>query len=143
MSAYLVTWNPSLYAWSNLPNLVKQIKKNGSALNDWTCGTTKRIAVGDYVFMLRQGKEPKGIIGFGRVLKGSYPSTFKNRLDGKTGHPAQAVDVEWKVLSETPLISRMRLYHPKLVCMNWDTQSSGISIPATVAEVLLEMMDLI
>jgi hypothetical protein len=83
-----------------------------------------RIRPRDRVYLLRQGPEPRGIIGAGAVVRGSYSDV---RWDDPTRRAAYVV-VEWTHLSVDPLIPRQGL--GQVADVHWDTRSSGIEIPA-------------
>ncbi|MDW8293534.1 MAG: hypothetical protein RML84_10625, partial [Anaerolineae bacterium] len=50
---------------------IKTVEKQGFCEDSWSCGVTKNIQTGDRVFLLKQGKEPRGIVGSGVVTRGS------------------------------------------------------------------------
>ena len=72
MSTYLLTWNPSRWSWPELARAAYLVREEGSALQRWSVGNTRKIGVGDRVFLLRQGVEPRGIVASGVVIEPPY-----------------------------------------------------------------------
>ena len=133
MSTYLLTWNPKDSPWDEFPEQTEGLRRGKPVLKRWSCGVTRRIRPGDRVFLLRQGVEPRGILGMGTVEEGSFEKEHWN--PDKTGM-ALYVKARWSVLSETPIIPRVRLDEPPFQGVRWNTQSSGISIPDHVGNEL-------
>jgi 5-methylcytosine-specific restriction protein A len=65
MSTYLLTWSPKKWPWEDLSRRIGEIARQGFCVSDWSCGNNKSIARGDRLFLLRQGEEPRGIVGAG------------------------------------------------------------------------------
>ncbi|MDM8527083.1 hypothetical protein QUF58_02620 [Anaerolineales bacterium HSG24] len=75
MVTYLLTWNPSRWAWTDLQDNINEIKKKGFHLDTWSCGVTKKINPSDRVFLMKLGKdEPRGIVASGWATS----SVFEN-----------------------------------------------------------------
>ncbi len=135
MPAYLLTWNPNRCEWDDLPNVV-QTFQNGNAVKErWSCGNTKRIEAGDLVFLIRLGREPKGICAYGTVVKGSYEDDHWEK-DGKTALYVE-FQIDWIVEPDAKqFVPRARLDAPQFADVHWSSQSSGIAIPDKVAAAL-------
>jgi hypothetical protein len=71
------------------------VREEGSALQRWSCGNTRKIGVGDRVFLLRQGVEPRGIVASGVVIEPPYEDLH---WDPNASEPALYVDVEFDAL---------------------------------------------
>src|SRR4051812_17381246 len=65
--AYLLTWNPGRYSESQMSELISNRAADGSVTFGWSSGNNRSMAVGDRVFLLRQGREPRGLVGIGTV----------------------------------------------------------------------------
>ena len=65
MENYLLSWNPKKWGWSDYKDVIADINSFGFATYSWSCGNRKNINVGDRIFLIRQGIEPRGIIGSG------------------------------------------------------------------------------
>jgi hypothetical protein len=59
-TTYLLTWNPNSWHWDNLEVQVRATAEGRQIDDRWSCGNTKQIRVGDRLFLLRQGVEPRG-----------------------------------------------------------------------------------
>lgn len=137
MATYLLTWNPEESGnWDELPDRTEWVKAGNPLEMRWSCGVTKRIQRGDQVFLLRQGKEPKGIFASGTVTKGSYEDKHWNSKKSEAGKKALYVKAVYDVLldpHQDTILSREQLDKPPFQGMHWDTQSSSISIPDNIA----------
>jgi 5-methylcytosine-specific restriction enzyme A len=137
VASFLLTWNPSKWHWPEreFAQTLDRIAAEGRAPDRWSCGSTKRIGIGDRVFLLRQGDEPRGIIGSGWVTEPPFSDDHWSDT-GSLPRSALYIDLEWDWLAETPLLPRSRLNEPLFAGVNWNTQSSGISIEAEAAREL-------
>lgn len=138
MPTYLLTWNPLKWEWENFDECVQQIKQQGYCERRWSCGITKRIEVGDRVFLLKQAKEPRGVIASGWAASNVYEAPH---WDVTRPHDvAYYIDVQFDTLLDSndqeAMLSRDELNSRELSPMHWDSQSSGITIPDSVANVL-------
>jgi 5-methylcytosine-specific restriction protein A len=134
MPTYLLTWNPKKWHWADLADFIATVRENGEVQTNWSCGITRRIQPGDRVFLLRQGVEPKGIVGAGWAESEPYEDEHWNGDAG--GRPARYIDVTFTELfdAETePILPRSALDDGALANVNWRTQSSGIRIPDEAA----------
>lgn len=141
MSTYLLTWSPKKWQWKDLPRKIIEIKKRGFCVSDWSCGNNKSIAEGDRLFLLRQGEEPRGIVGAGRAASHPYEEIHWREEKAKVGRTTMYLTVRWEILlnPETESIfPREWLNEGALSRVNWNTQISGITIRPEAAEVLEE-----
>jgi 5-methylcytosine-specific restriction protein A len=137
MRTFLLTWNPKKWHWERYEASVAKVARGGQD-GTWSCGNSKRPRPGDRFFHLRQGVEPKGIIGSGWIT--SMPKPGKHfRTLGKTAH---YVGIRWDSLLDfesTPPLGHNVLGKGILAAMNWNPQASGTEIPAEVAAELEEL----
>jgi 5-methylcytosine-specific restriction enzyme A len=141
MSTYLLTWSPKKWQWKDLPKRINEIKKKGYCVTEWSCGNNKSIAKGDRVFLLRQGEEPRGIVGAGWAESDSFEEVHWRKEKAQIGRTTMYVMVRWDALlhPETEsILPREWLNDEVLSRVNWNTQISGITIWPDVAEVLEE-----
>ena len=139
MSTFLLAWNPNRWVWHGFDDLVNSVQAGEDVVEDWSCGNNRSIAVGDRVFLIRLGENPRGIIASGDVVRGSYQGAHWDPELATAGRQANFVDVriEWIVDPEKErIISRDELDSSEFAGMHWDTQISGISIPDDIAQVL-------
>src|SRR3712207_2041164 len=95
MDTFLLTWNPQTWDWQDLEDDIDDVRDLGSAVRPWSCGNTKRIKVGDRLFLRRLGRElPVGIMASGYAISDPYEGAHYND-DEKT---ALIVDAEFDIL---------------------------------------------
>jgi len=139
MATYLLVWNPKRWHFDELPECVDVVKKYQSIELRWSCGLNKRIQRGERVFLIRLGKEPKGIFASGTVVKGSYEDKHWLPEKAKAGDKALFVTVEFEVLLDPLQDKILRFEHlskAPFSQVKWSTQSGGISIPEDIASKL-------
>ena len=135
MAAYLLTWNPKRWAWEDLEDYVTDFNRGKVRTSEWSCGRNKSIAVGDRVWLIRVGEEPRGIFCRGLVTRDSYEDDHWSADDKKSRYIDFEIDGIVNPEAE-PIITRERLDEPPFDVMHWSTQSSGISIPEDVSRAL-------
>jgi 5-methylcytosine-specific restriction protein A len=141
MSTYLLTWSPKKWRWKDLSRRINEIKKKGYCVTDWSCGNNKSIAEGDRVFLLRQGEEPRGVVGAGWVASRPFEQIHWREEKAQAGRTTMYVTVRWETLLDPEaesILPREWLNDATLSRVNWNTQISGITIWPEVAEVLEE-----
>jgi 5-methylcytosine-specific restriction protein A len=134
MPTYLLTWNPKHWGWDDFDKEYIKTRERGFYDSRWSCGVTKRIKEGDRVFLLRQGREPKGILAAGHVTVGPFREAHFTDL-GKTALYIRA-RFDTLLRPETEILPRRSLDIGHLKDVNWGTQASGMSIPPPAAEEL-------
>ncbi|WP_454163698.1 protein NO VEIN domain-containing protein [Gordonia iterans] len=143
--AFLLTWNPDNWDWADFSRSILATDGDGVVGENWsTGGRTTGIHLGDLVFLLRQGKRGRGIIGSGQATDFSGDAGPDDEIiyngphwDG-TGTLANYVDVMWDRLVE-PLellpIDELREEFPD---QNWSPMASGTQIRPDVVDALEE-----
>jgi 5-methylcytosine-specific restriction protein B len=121
--AFLITWNPKVYAWSDFDDDVARVPFE----TDWCCARSKRIREGDRLWLLRQGVEPRGLVAYGVATSDWYEGPGWRR----NGVPCHYVD--WRVDALSPLLVPRELLPP---WTGWSTMVSGIAIPEPIARKL-------
>lgn len=106
--------------------------QRGEPVSDfWGCGFSRRLMVGDRVFLHRVAAPPRGLFGAGWVTRAPYEVPEPNN---KRGYRL-CVDFEYEWLEDAHrqvLIGRDALrIHPFSV-QTWDAQSSGTLIKPMV-----------
>lgn len=140
MPTYLLTWNPKKWHWWD--DLRDSFDKIGSNYyGSWSCGKSKRIGKGDRVFLIRLGKEPRGIVGSGYAESKFYKDDHWDDNQVQAGKSAFYVKIYLDTLlnpAREAIFSRDKLDEGILSKMHWDSQGSGIQIPDDVASKLEE-----
>ncbi len=140
MTTYLLTWNPNRWDWDTytFAKMIKSINEGTPIIDKWSCGNTKKIKVGDRVFLIRLGVEPRGIFGSGFVTRNVFEAPHWDRTLRRVGKKSLFIEFKYDYLinpEEHQIISREYLINnPSFSTMNWNAQSSGITIPAEIAE---------
>ncbi len=137
MNTYLLTWNPAKWPWPELDDCIQELRATGRYHERWSCGRNRKIVEGDRVFLLRQGLEPRGIVGSGWAVSNVFDDWHWDEAKRAAGQRAWCVEVEFDVLLDAdrePILPRARLNEGILGQMYWDSQSSGVLIPDNVAK---------
>lgn len=137
MRTFLLTWNPKRWDWEDYAADVAKVAHGGKD-GTWSSGNSKRPRPGDRFFHLRQGVEPKGIIGSGWIA--SKPKLGTHFTE--SGKTARYVEIHWDSLlnfETTPPLGRDVLGKGLLGAFNWNPQASGTEIPPEVAAELEEL----
>ncbi len=140
MNTYLFTWNPRRWQWEDLATCANKSAAGQIVSEAWSCHANhKNIKKGDRAFLVRLGEEPKGIVASGWTTSDPYSGIHWNKEKAARGEKTFYAECEWERLLnpfvDEPL-SMSRLESGKLAAMHWTPQSSGVLIPAEVAEEL-------
>ena len=65
MRTFMLTWNPQQYRPNDLAEEVRQIETGGPYQGGWSTGNRKDLPVGSRVFLVRQGKDSRGVVAAG------------------------------------------------------------------------------
>lgn len=137
MSTYLLNWNPKRWDWFDLDEDIAYLEDAGWLDGRWSCGVTKSIQPGDRSFLMRLGKEPKGIVGSGWIISKPFEETHWDDALAEAGGHALFVDIIFDSLlnAEFEQIFELKILvgDPLLNQMNWLPQASGVRIPESVA----------
>ncbi len=66
MKTYLLTWIPKYHAWQELPQMAEGVKNEEDIRKRWSC-QNEDAAIGDRVFLLKQGDGTRGVFASGTV----------------------------------------------------------------------------
>lgn len=133
IKTYLFTWNPNKCDWTDLQKSIEHLETVGYVERRWSCGNSKSIKKGDRVFLIRLGKEPKGIMGSGYAKSSYYVAPHWDGTDGKT---TNYIDIEFDILInplENTLFDEESIESIDITnAQQWFPQQSGISIKQEV-----------
>jgi 5-methylcytosine-specific restriction enzyme A len=136
--AYLLTWNPKTWPWENLDEAVKKIDECSRFEDFWSSGPNKSIKPASRVFLLRQGLEPRGIVGSGIALSEPYPDEHWDNERARRGEKGRYVKLAFDTLLNPEMgdepLALSDLKRGELGRVHWNTQSSGIQIKYGVDE---------
>jgi 5-methylcytosine-specific restriction protein A len=141
MATYLLTWNPKKWHWWG-DNLEDDVEKDGDMyFGGWSCGNSKNIHIDDRVFLIRLGKEPRGIVASGWADSEFYEDKHWDEELAASGKTTRYISVRLDTLLDAgseSIFPRKSLDSGILGKMHWDSQLSGIRIPDDVAAILEE-----
>ena len=128
MRTYLFVWNPIRWPWDDIEENIAEVDLTGKCSESWSCGNTKSIAVGDRIFLVKLGTEPKGVIGAGFATSKPFKGPHWSEDPYKE---ALYINIDFEVLLNPEKESILRLEILKsgnLANQTWLPQASGISI---------------
>ncbi|MEL1246315.1 hypothetical protein AAEO56_18730 [Flavobacterium sp. DGU11] len=135
MKSYLFAWNPDKWKWPELKQDIAELKATGVFVDSWSCASHRSIRISDKAYIIKLGKEPRGIMGSGFVS--SEPFTDEDWQ----GKQRIRVLINFEILIDpykSPILPMDILESGSLAAQHWTTQSSGISIKPGVAADLEE-----
>lgn len=129
-TTYLLIWNPKRYFWEDFYDDWEAFHLGFKSSFNWSCGNSQRIHIGDRVYLMRLGLEPKGIFASGIVISEPYQDDNWNDLSERD--TALYIDIEFDRMLNPDL---QPLLDPKTVSndFNWFPQRSGVTIPSEIA----------
>jgi len=68
VTSFLMTWKESGWPHENLVRMARVLEKDGHVDEPWRIKAHTKAAEGDRVWVLRQGRGPKGMFGAGRII---------------------------------------------------------------------------
>lgn len=141
MKTYLLTWNPSRWAW-NVAKEAHETSIGKTVTGRWSFGNTKQIQKGDRVFIVRLAVEAIGIVGSGWVTKPPYFDKHWSFEKADKGEQGLFIETEWERLIDSKTNSPLllsKLPQGKLGRRTWTPQSFGVRVPDEVAVSLEEL----
>ena len=133
MNTYLFLWNPKKWTWTTLEQDIEQVDLTGRCSQRWNCGNTKSIRLGDRIFLLKVGTEPKGIIAAGFATSAPF---YERHWSGENKDTLY-IDVDFEVLlnpDQEPILTVDMLNTGKLDKQNWLPMGSGNSIKTDIVD---------
>jgi hypothetical protein len=124
--ACLITWNPQQKRWHDMP-VASPLTLSGELYKDWWGVRSRSVTVASRLFLLRQGVEPKGVVGSGWAT-----SAVRPRTPPEPGRVKFIVDAVFDMMLDPdkyPPLDWHTFTTPPLSEVHWKTQSSGISVP--------------
>lgn len=140
MNTWLLTWNPKRWAWDDSINgyneLIEDVGQIGYAYLKWTCGKNKSIREGDRIFLIRLGKEPRGIIASGYAASDVFEGTHWDVERRTIGRKARRIYVKFDTIKDFSSDDILAYEMLKEIDQNfnWSSQASGINIPNEIAQ---------
>ena len=138
--AWLLTWNEKNWHWAAYETICAMIRPGQPHLESWACASSQP-RIGDEVFLIKLGEEPRGIIGHGKVTHEQYEREHYNPDKAAQGKTEKAIDVEFdqllnykfdRFILQSELVEKCGAQH-------WSPQGSGIEIRQEVIPTLHEL----
>ena len=127
--AWLLTWNPSGFEWSDYTQAVENVRSGDGYSIDWTC-VSKHVNIGDRVFLIMLGTPHNGIVASGFVTKAPYEADHWDEERAAQGSKRRYIGISFdKLLNYTtePILPQKTLQE-QFPNQHWSPQGSGIEI---------------
>lgn len=140
--AWLILWKRSAFGWEDYEEICEKTKNGAPYVCGWSC-SNKNPKIGDEVFLIKLGEEPKGIVGHGKVKLPSYEREHYDSVQAASGKKERAIDVEFDRLInyENENFIKQEDLVEKCSAQLWSPQSSGIKIKPEVLPALHLLWD--
>lgn len=125
----IATWNPASWAWDDRNEEIAATEGGGIVRGRWATGSRRSgLEPGDRAFLLKQGAEPRGVVGSGTCSSRIFQDDHWDHE--REGAEANYVLIEW----DTLLPDEDVLPHSELIARvpagrNWQPQGSGTVLP--------------
>ncbi len=139
MATHLLTWNPDRYSWRELPDLSYAFMHGRPVTARLSCGSNRRVRLGDRFFLIRLSRFPVAIFASGRVVRGVHEIHDKVAQDSGRAGTGLFAGVRFDVLVDPDgpqALTRRHLSRGALARFRWETGQSGRTLGANVAEAL-------
>lgn len=132
--AYLLTWNAEKFDISNFRDRIDEFGKTGITQFGWSLGRRKSSSIGDRVFLLKQGQEPRGLVGTGKITGDAAEVEHWDAEEAAAGKTYFRVPITWDALSDKPLITKDELNEAFPHESLWTAQGGGQEIDPDLAD---------
>lgn len=138
MSDYLLTWNPEQFSTGGDGSATGLLDYHEGDEVPWSC-RSKQPQFGDTVYLIRLGKEPRGIIAKGVITQAPFSdSDWKNKDQNRS-----YIKFELQGLRQSCQagLLPMLLLKAALPDQTWSSQTSGIAIKPDVTATLADLWE--
>jgi hypothetical protein len=97
MKTYLLTWNPSKWAFEDWPQALVDMREQGSYVRQWSC-MNGHVQPGDQILLKKTGNGLTGIVASGTAV--SVPFNNRHWGGGKQDRPKQYIQVKFDRLAD-------------------------------------------
>ena len=95
MNTYLLTWNPDNWNDWDIDKIINELNHKDFYIVDWNCDASKSIIAGDRLFLVRLGKEPRGIFASGYSASNIY---IGDHWSGEPAKKSRKIDFKFDFL---------------------------------------------
>ena len=134
---WMITWNRNNWNWENYEEICEGTKAGQTYVESWTCSNSNP-KIGEEVFLIKLGDQPRCLIGHGKVKREQYEKDHYNPAKAAEGKQEKAIDVEFdRVINyeKDKFIEQAEL-NAKCGAQHWSPQNSGIEIKQEVLPTL-------
>ncbi len=134
---FLFAWNPAQNEWTERDVARESVwlREGYEITVNWSCASTRAAKLHDRAFLIKLGREPRGIFGSGEIVSTPYTKRVRNR----GGRLVHFVDIRLDTLLDPatePVLGLDQLL--ELRPKGWSIQSSGTMVKEPVASALNE-----
>lgn len=133
---YLLTWNPLKWEWSDLHQVIAEIRSGSHPEMHWSCSHNKSIREGSKILLTLLGSEQRGLMGSGTVVRGSLEDLHYAPERAARGDMMQFVVVRFDTLLDGTrgnVLPTSKLTDSGFSSRRWTPQNSGVSLPTALA----------
>ena len=126
---WLLTWNPSVWEWSDFQEAVKSAREHKTWPEEWRCANT-HVKSGDRIFLTMLGTEKNGVIASGFATSEPFECPHWDSQKADAGQKINRIKIAFdKVLDyrNEEILSQKRLQE-EFPDQKWNPQGSGIAI---------------
>lgn len=143
MNYYIYIWNPDKWKWLDQVEAICKVNNEEYYSQVWSSQNLQKIKKGDIFFLLQTGEKNKGIIGLGVIDGIAKNLPVWEDIRAKKGETEDKAILSFKVLSDTPILSRDELLekYPNPTNSKWIIQTNGQQCQNELAELLLKSIE--
>lgn len=145
MSSYLLTWNPKKSPWPEITQYARDVRQNKFVTQRWSLGVRKNVVVGESVYWVRVGDEPKGVFARGVIRSEPFEAEHWDEERAAKGDKTTYAFIQITDLrvpgQERIIDSQVIERHEALAAQNWTPESSGTKIDEEAAALLEASFD--
>jgi 5-methylcytosine-specific restriction protein B len=134
-----LSWNPNRWIWKTLGEDRLAVARGQMVRNRWSCGN-RRAAIGDRVFLVRTGAEPRGIIARGKAVSAPYEHEHYDADRAAAGERRQVIDFEFDDIRDPARDPFLKMEDLQELSADqvWNPQQSGIEVRPEAVSALEE-----
>ena len=134
---WLLTWNPANWQWEEYEEWCTGTKEGKKYVIDWTC-TSKQPKIGDDVFLMKIGDQPRGIIAHGKIIKEPYKGLHYDPIKAAKDITSNHVKVEYDLIQNCDKGEKILLQDDlkEYKGQTWSPRGSGIEIKEPILAAL-------
>jgi hypothetical protein len=139
--SWLLAWNPTKWVWEDFQKQLAIAAGGEPVTRRWSCSNSS-AKVGDEVWLVRLGLEPRSICGHGTIVRGVYDASHWDEQKAAAGSSAQYIDVAFDDLRNPDSDGAVRVEELTRrigAVQEWTPQRSGIRIEPHAATVLRQL----